>query len=229
MRCALGVQTLEYKALFGRPLFGLAGRQAELAETWFDKSAAALPIDLEDMQAIGGATYADVAVTLRVPRLRGTLEVRVDRVHGRFDGPLLQEDLDTATLAVDICIEAVNEVFPHLPVASTSLTVNAWLDCEGDKHGVEALLASRQQVHFDPLAVGAEEARFVVRGQLTNASEAWSLGFGLEPSLLPDYDLYLICQATYEAGSRRASVEARGAHIREARAKVLHQFGFEVS
>jgi hypothetical protein len=229
MRCAFGVQTLEYKAVFDRPLFSLARRQAELAETWFDKSAAALPIDLSDMQAIAGTTYADVAVTLRLPRLRGALEVRVDRINARFDGAPLREDLDSATIAVDMCIGAVNKLFPDVRVASTSVIVHCWLECGGDKHGVETLLASSQQVQFDPLAVGAELVRFAVRGQVTNESEAWSLAFGLEPSLLPGYDLYLICQATYEAGSPHSSVKARWAHIREAGPKVLHQFGFEVS
>jgi len=98
-----------------------------------------------------------------------------------------------------------------------------------DKQGVEELLASRQQVQFDPLAVGAKEARFIVRGQLTNGEYAWNLGFGLEPSLIQDYDLYVICQATYETASRHGSTEARWAHIDEVRAKVLLQFGFEVS
>lgn len=228
MRCAFALQTLEYTAVFGRPLFSLARRQAELAETWFEKTAAALPVDLADMQAIGGTTYADVAVILRLPRLRGALEVRVDRIHGRFDGAPLREDLDSATAAVEMCIQAVNEVFPDVRVASTSVVVHSWLDCGGDKHGVETLLASRQQVQFDPLAVGAEVVRFVARGQLTNESEAWSLAFGLEPSLLPGYDLYLISQATYEAGSLYGSVETRWAHVREAGPKVLHQFGFEV-
>ena len=93
----------------------MARRQVELAETWFDKSAAALPVDLSDMQAIGGTTYADVAVTLRLPRLRGSLEVRVDRIHGRFDGAPLREDLEQATAAVEMCtIQAVNEVLLRL-------------------------------------------------------------------------------------------------------------------
>lgn len=124
MRCAFALQTLEYTAVFGRPLFSLARRQAELAETWFEKTAAALPVDLADMQAIGGTTYADVAVTLRLPRLRGALEVRVDRIHGRFDGAPLREDLDSATAAVEMCIQAVNEVFPDVRVASTSVVVS---------------------------------------------------------------------------------------------------------
>ncbi|MCU0893124.1 MAG: hypothetical protein MUD06_02180 [Rhodospirillales bacterium] len=229
MRCRFAVQTLEFSAAFGRPLFDLTKHQAELAGTWFDKAAAALPIDLSDMQATGGTTYADVAVAMRLPRLRGSVEVRVDRVNGRFDGLALQEDLDSAARAVDMCIEAVKAVFPVLEVPSTSVVVMSWLECGHDKQGVEELLASRQQVQFDPLAVGAKEARFIVRGQLTNGEYAWNLGFGLEPSLIQDYDLYVICQATYETASRHGSTEARWAHIDEVRAKVLLQFGFEVS
>ena len=230
MRCAFALQTLEYTAVFGRPLFSLARRQAELAETWFDKSAAALPVDLSDMQAIGGTTYADVAVTLRLPRLRGSLEVRVDRIHGALRRRSAAGGSGSGNgrsryvhrggqRSLSRCSSGI-----HLGCRSFA----GWT-CGGDKHGVETLLASRQQVQFDPLAVGAEIVRFAVRGQLTNESEAWSLAFGLEPSLLPGYDLYLICQATYEAGSPYGSVEARWAHVREAGPKVLHQFGFEVS
>lgn len=229
MRCQIALQSFEYTAVFDQPLFALVSRQTELAEACFKRFAPNVPLNLSDLQATGGATYADVVVAARIPRLRGIVEVRVDRLNGRFDGLTSPEDTDAAMLAVVLCKEALNDVFPDLLVASTSMNVMSWLTCDGDKQAVEELLAAYQQVQFDPVALGAETARFIVRGQIMNDPEGWSLGFGLEPSAPPEFDLYLVCLATYTAASRYRTIEKQRAHLSTVFAGILEQFGFQLA
>ncbi len=227
MRCRFALRIIEYAATFDKPIFALAKRQTEVLEACFRKTEQSFPLELGNLRAPGGETYADLVVAVRYPRLRGGMEVRVDRVVGRFEGLIAEEEADQAVRFVSQCQQAVNDVFPDLAVASTSINVMSWLTCDGDSHAVADLLSARQQVQFDPVAVGAEKARFIVRGQLTNDEEGWSLGFGLEPSLLPDYDLYLVCQATYPAGSRYDSIDMRRVHLSAVSGRLLLQFGFE--
>lgn len=164
MRCAFALRVIEYAASFEKPLFALARRQTDVLEACFRSTEQSFPLDLGDLRAPGGETYADLVVAVRYPRLRGVVEVRVDRLAGRFEGLVSEEEADQSMLFVSQCQQAVNDVFPDLLVASTSMNVMSWLTCEGDGQAVEELLAARQQMHIDLTAVGAEEGRFFVRG-----------------------------------------------------------------
>lgn len=229
MRCRFALRVIEYTATFDQPIFSLAQRQTDVLEACFRKVAQSYPLDLGDLRAPGGETYADLVVTVRYPRLRGGVEVRVNRLTGRFEGLVSEEDADQSMLFVSKCEEAIQEVFPDIVVASTSTNIMSWLTCDGEKRNVEELLSLRQQVQFDPSAVGGEKARFFVRGQILNEAEEWSLAFGLEPSVLPEYGLYLNCQGNYGAASRYGEIGAQAVHLRAVVEGILSQFGFEVT
>ena len=229
MRCRVALRIIEYTATFDKPIFALAQRQTDVLEACFRKTEQSFPLELGDLRAPGGETYADLVVAVRYPRLRGGVEVRVSRLAGRFEGLVSEEEADQAMLFGTQCEQAVMDVFPDLLVASTSMNVMFWLTCDGDRQAVEELLAARQQVKFDAAAVGAEQARFFVRGQLINEAEAWSLGFGLEPSVLPEYGLYLICQGNYRATSRYGELSDQNVHLSTIVEGILGQFGFEVT
>jgi hypothetical protein len=229
VRCEFALRVIEYAASFEKPIFALARRQTDVLEACFRRTEQSFPLDLGDLRAPGGETYADLVVAVRYPRLRGLVEVRANRLAGRFEGLVSEEEADQSMLFVSQCQQAVNDVFPDLLVASTSMNVMSWLTCEGDGHAVEELLAARQQMHIDLAAVGAEEGRFFVRGQLVNNAEGWSVGFGLEPSGLPEYGLYLICQASYAEGCQYPQMADQDIHLGKLAEKILRQFGFEVT
>lgn len=229
MRCRFALRILEYTATFDKPIFALAKRQTEVLEACFRKTEQSFPLEPGNLRAPGGETYADLVAAVRYPRLRGAVEVRVDRLTGRFEGLVSEEEADQSMLFVSQCQQAVNDVFSDLPVASTSMNVMSWLACDGDGQAVEQLLAARQQVPFDAGAVGAERSRFFVRGQLINEAEGWSLGFGLEPSVLQEYSLYFSCQGNYSAVSKYGRIADQSTHLHNTAEGVLGQFGLEVT
>jgi hypothetical protein len=229
MRCRFGLRVIEYAALFETPLFGLAKRQTDVLEACFRRTEQSFPLELGDLRAPGGETYADLVAAVRYPRLRGAVEVRVDRLTGRFEGLASKEEADQSMLFLSQCQQAVNDVFPDLLVASTSMNVMSWLSCEGDSHAVEELLAARQHVQLDAAAAGAERARFFVRGQLVNDADGWSVSFGLEPSVLRDYGLYFICQGNYIVSGTYPLISDQDTHLGKLAETVLHQFGFEAT
>lgn len=229
MRCRFALRVIEYTATFGKPIFALAQRQTEVLEACFRKTERSFLLALGYLRAPGGETYADLVVAVRYPRLRGGVEVRVSELAGRFEGLISEEEADQSMLFVGQCQQAVNDVFPDLAVASTSINVMSWLTCDGDRRAVEQLLAASQQVQLDTAAVGAEQARFFIRGELINRVEAWSLGFGLEPSVLPEYGLYLICQGHYTDESEYRQITDQTVHLGNVAEKILSQFGFEVT
>lgn len=228
MRCRLALRGLEYAATFDKPIFALAQRQTEVLEACFRRTEQIFPLELGDLRAPGGETFADLVVAVRYPRLRGSVEVRVERLTGRFDGLASEEEADRSVLFVSQCQQALNDVFPDLALASASITIMSWLTCDEDGQAVEELLAARQQMQIDAAAVGAERARFFVRGQLVNEAKGWSVGFGLEPSVLPEYALYLICQSSYTAASEFGHISDQAAHLGGVVEGILGQFGFEV-
>lgn len=229
MRCRFALRVIEYAALFEKPLFGLAKRQTDVLEACFRRTEQSFSLELGDLRAPGGETYADLVAAVRYPRLRGAVEVRVNRLTGRFDWLASEEEAVQSVLFLSQCQQAVNDVFPDLLVASTSMNVTSWLTCEGDGHAVEELLAARQHMQFDAAATGAERARFFVRGQLVNEAEGWSVGFGMEPSVLPDYGLHLICQGNYTAAGRYPLISDQDTHLGKLAETILHEFGFEVT
>lgn len=180
MRCHFALRVFEYAATFDKPIFALAQRQTQVLEACFRRTGQTFPLGLGDLRAPGGETFADLVVAVRYPRLRGGVEVRVDRLTGRFDGLVSEEEADRSMLFVGQCRQAVDDVFPDLAIASASINVMSWLKCDGDGQAVEELLAARQQMQVDAAALGAERARFFVRGQLVNEAQdgalvsAWS-------------------------------------------------------
>ncbi|MGZ8995426.1 MAG: hypothetical protein ACXW3P_02870 [Rhodospirillales bacterium] len=226
MRCRVALQTVEYTATFEQPLFTLVNRQTELAQACFNRFAPDFPLSLPHVQATGGTTFADVVVAVRLPALRGMVEVRVDRLAGRFEGLATQDEADRALLAIGRGEEALRSVFPDVLAASTSLNVMSWLTCDDDKRAVEENLAARQHVQFEAAALGANKARFAVRGEIANEDEGWTFGFGLEPSAPAEFDLYLVCLATYTAASRYRTIAAQRGHLSAVFAGILEQFGF---
>ncbi len=226
MQCRIELSIIKCDLVYDQPLFALAARHADVLQACYNKIGDNYGLQLADLQSLGGTSYAENFARIACPALNGSVEIRVDRLIGQFNG-LASQQTDQARLIVSRCEQALRDIFPNFAVSSTLINVMSWLTCESSTQSVQEALDARHEINFDPRSVGAEAVSFAVRGQLRNEEDAWRIGFALEPSALPEYALYAACFANYFGRGKHDDFQERSAHISLMLSSILSQFGFE--
>jgi hypothetical protein len=228
MGCQIAVQNIDYTFRFDQPVLALPTRHLDVLGCCYRRVADDYPLQLADLQSLGGVSLAESCARIALPALGGSAEIRVDRLSGQFSGVTSHQQSERTTLVVSQCNDAFHEVFPEVAIASTSISIMSWLSCDGGRSAVEDTLKARQKIEFDARTIGADTASFSVRGNLRNEAEAWSIAFGLEPSTPVEFDLYFVTIATYAAVSGYTDFGGQSAHTALMLRRILDQFGFEL-
>jgi hypothetical protein len=222
---------LAYDVVFVTPSFELARNLPNVLAVFHGSLSGRFPIPPKDMEGFGGTALSDVRVRVRLFNDSGTLELLVDRFSASFRSMRTEQDLAVVKDCIQLADAGVRSALPDIRYRSASFRTSTWWVVP---EGVEAAtrlvrgFVSDSALKKD-IGLGLHLGSTTTRWKLRNEAELWSVEFMIEPSVVPDSQLFIDWTVTFDEGGALASLPQQMQHCRMVLEYLLGYLGLETA
>jgi hypothetical protein len=230
MQFSIDRLNVTYEVAFKDPAFEIAQSAVAILTAFYQRLHPRFGVPLSDLRVLGGNALSELGVRIGLFNGQGLLEVATEKFSGSFQGLRNQQDITVVKDCIALSEEALSESLPDLKPKLTAIKTSSWLNCDGGKSGVNEVLEQIENsvVGMAAKKLGATNVSHTLRSQLGNEGEGWTLAFGMERSLVPGSDFFVVCDGTFTDGGRYAGLEERAEHVRAMYVGILGVVGLEL-
>lgn len=222
---------LAYDVVFVTPSFELARNLPNVLAVFYDSLSSRFAIPPKDMEGFGGTALSDVRARVRLFNDYGTLELFVDRFSASFRSMRTEAEFDVVRDCIQLADAGVRSALPDIRYRSASFRTSTWWVVP---EGVEAAtrlvrgFVSDSALKKD-IGLGLHLGSTTTRWKLRNEAELWSVEFMIEPSVVPDSQLFIDWTVTFDEGGALASLPQQMQHCRMVLEYLLGYLGLETA
>lgn len=220
---------IAYEVTFVRPIFEVALSAVQIMKSLYANLNPRFAISMADLQSLSGQTMADVGVIVSLFNDQGSIEVRPERLLGRFDRLQNKTDGTVVRDCLKLVEKAVFESVKEAEVASTTIRTSSWLAIEGMEDPADYFLgpSGKLSLRLNAEKLKSDPLTFAPRIYARNEKEKWSATFVVDKSAFTGTHLFFVCDLTYLPHGAFNSLDERAEHLEVQYKRLLAEIGLE--
>lgn len=173
-------------------------------------------IKAETFRAINSNTLSEVGISIVLLDRRLEITLRVDQL--AIQATLLKHPHEVA-FAQDCALlmhDFIGKQFTEATIGSVNLRIASWLSVDGGKADILKMLsrvAKPARGGFDKNKLGAEEMEYWPKIAVNHKKAGWKFTVGVEPSVIPDANLYIVRDYLFDETGKLDTVEKKMAFL----------------
>jgi hypothetical protein len=192
-----------------QPAFVLARNASETLQNFYTIIAPRYAIPVEHVAVNAANILSEWFIRIGLFENLAALELRINKMTLRFPQSQAAEGVKAVKDVTMLAHDALRKAVPDVRSAQTAFSLSSWMALEGGTDAAQAFLRKRAmpQSCIDPKQLGGENATYVLRVNVPNPTEMWTVQITAEPSALPQADLFLLVQLSFGHGTQYQGVD----------------------
>jgi hypothetical protein len=200
-----------YEARFAAPSFDLARRNVDVLQALYEAMAPRFPVPINDLQAAGGQSMADLKVRVSLFGGRASIEIGAQSLKANFTGLRSDNDVSIARDCVTLAEEAIRSVWNDLTISEAVLDLQLQIELEGGEDAADKTLQSLSKAY-----IGLEEDGLEIKNwpmlYLKNASHKWQSIISVQNLLGRPGMLLTTTRSVYDTTGPYQTLDAQADH-----------------
>jgi hypothetical protein len=217
MKVSLSHGQLIYEAGLRTPAFDLAISAVPAVKALHAAFSGRFNVTPADIHVGNAARLSEWLTRLSLFNGNWTVDFRFSGYQVTCNLLTTEADVRLAVECIGLTEEVARTIIPSIALQYTLARLSVWYRCDG---GSNAVLQHMSQFTPTTLGIGpgfegAQEVCFNIAGEVANSEERWSTRFLIEPSRVPNADLFYQIENKYLDGGKYNTLEERKNHFRQ--------------
>jgi hypothetical protein len=216
---------------FVQPAFVLARNASEIVQIFHETIAPRYPIPPEHMAVNAASILSDLFIRIGLFGNLAALELRVDKMTLRFPQSHGPESIKIVKDTVLLAYDALRKAVPDVRFARALFSLGAWLVLDGGTEAAQKLLREHAMPSslIDPIQLGGQTASYTLRANVPNPSEKWDVQIAAEPSAIPQANLFVQINLTFQDGTSYHGIDAQISLTEHLVPKIFASLGIDLN
>jgi hypothetical protein len=220
-----------YTAPFSAPALALVGHIPDLILGLHRAFADRYPsIKTDAFRVINSNTLSEVGISIVLLDRRLEITLRVDQL--AIQATLLKHPHEVA-FAQDCALlmhDFINKQLSEATIGPINLRIASWLSVDGGRTEIPKLLARAAKPArggFTKNGLDAEEVEYWPKISVNNKTAGWQFTVGVEPSVVPEADLYIVRDYLFGQASEFDTAEKKMVFLESSGRAICDWLGIE--
>jgi hypothetical protein len=220
-----------YEAVFAAPAFDLPSRNISVLKAFYEAINPRFAITMNNLQAMGGTSVADVRARIVLFNGSGILDVSAEKFSAVFTNLRARSDVEIIKDCIRIAEGALRSALPD--IQDREVNINSTVYIELADEGQSAIdflggLTSSRKV-INPKAFNASEVHYGLSAEIVNSAARWRTSLRVEAAQFDPRILIMNSRATYPADGALQSFEDQARHVEQVLETVARELGLEMA
>jgi hypothetical protein len=220
-----------YTAPFVAPALTLIGQIPDIILKAYRAFADRYPFIRPDaFRALGSNTLSEVGVSIVLLENRLEITLRVDQFVIRATNLRNPHEIRFVQDCAFLMHEFITNQLPETTIGTVNLHTANWLLLDGGKEEVSKILArvaKPSRPLFEKKCLDAEDIEYWPKLLLKNQNAGWQLTVGVEPSVIPDANLYIMREYMFDQASALDTPEKKVGFLESSGIAICGWLGIE--
>jgi len=231
MRFAAWSIDVTYEAVFATPAFDLASRNVSALRALYEAISPRFPISMQNLQASGGTSVADLRVRATLFNGHGVLEISAERLSAVFTQLRSRSDTEIAKDCVRLAQAALRTALPDTRNREENINCVAYLELVNDSQSANDYLdnlMSKQKI-IRPGSFNASDVHYGLSAEIRDSAAGWKTSLRVDAARFDPRILIINCHTTYPAEGTLRSFEDQAGHVEKILETATRELGLEMA